>query len=162
MRIILAFFTVICLFLIMGCNRKTKDNDPCSSSICDWPISPAFHFTIRDRSTGRDLFFSPSPAFPFSALTISFPKMAHGWGILVDTIGSRHDFLTGAGSDGKDTLYFQIAGTQTDTLIYASKSYKISCCGTSSVMANITYNGQFVKQEFDTYKFQDSVLVFYK
>jgi hypothetical protein len=151
---------VIVLLSLAGCKKK-KDKDPCDGLYCDFPSGPTFHFIFKDKSTGQDLFFSAPPKYPFSALTGTVPSVGP-LNILVDTFNTRHDLVISVIGTGRDTFYFNIAGTKTDTLLLESQFYSVSCCVTGAKLTNIRFNGQLVAAQFDTQQSRDSVLNFYK
>jgi len=156
----LGLSTAIFLFLLTACSNK--DKDPCARGIpCALYNPRSFRFTIKDKSSGQDLFFSTSPAYPFSALTINTAAGKASWQI--DTIDSHRDFVISGESEGINTLYFNIADTKTDTLVYNARSYRVNCCEDSTILSNIIFNTQPLPGPLNLSTAGNStVLVFYK
>jgi hypothetical protein len=141
----------IFLFLLLSCSNKDKKN-PCRDGPgvpCPLIDNLLFRFSIKDKSTGQDLFFSTPPTYPFSALNVTGTP-GYPAEVQVDTLYSRHDFEMVAGQGrGVYTVYFQIANTKPDTLVYTANTYQASCCEDSTVLTNITFNGQMVSRSLN-------------
>jgi len=161
----LTFPSAIFLFLLVSCSNK--DKNPCGGGQgvpCPLINNRIFRFSIIDKSTGQDLFFSTPPAYPFSALKVTWTGGGTAMQPQVDTLYSRHDFsLVSSRGTIIDTFYFKIADTKPDTLIYAARSYQATCCEDSTVMTHITFDGQTVRESLNLSNAPTSiVLAFYK
>jgi hypothetical protein len=153
------------LFLLISCSNK--DKTPCGGGpgvSCPLIDNLLFRFSIKDRSTGQDLFFSTPPTYPFSALKVTWTGGGTALQPQVDTLYSRHDFVMVAGQGrGSYTYYFKIANTKSDTLVYTANTYQASCCEDSTVLTNITFNGQMISRSLNLSTAVDlTPLVFYK
>ena len=147
------------LFVLPGCSSK-KD-DPCKNLICDpVPFSPAFHLTIRDKTSGQDYFFSSPALYPYSALKITQlnDTSTINFRVLVDTLSATHSFLVGP--IGKPLL-LSLNGAKPDTLRFTYEFYAIGCCGTGALLSNVKLNSQPVIAKFDAYK-DNAVLIITK
>lgn len=95
-------------------------------------IQPAFKFQVVDKNNGNDLFFSGSPRYQLSDISIEFRDKLNKINIL-----SPPDHLNSGGNDhfiytipqGKliDTCFLKIKNLKTDTLISTVTSTTTDC-----------------------------------
>ena len=159
----LALPAAIFLFLLISCSSKDKKN-PCGGGPgvpCPLIHNIHFRFSILDKSTGQDLFFSTPPSYPVSALKVTWSRGGDGLSE-VDTFSSHHDFFMTALEAGLDTFYFQIANTKADTLVYTANTHSASCCEEITVLTDITFNGQMISESLDLSKTDGSTILIFR
>lgn len=127
------------LFLLLtfiSCSKKEKSNCLLVPAAL---ILPSFNFQVIDKSTGADLFFSPSPAHPLNDIKIVF-KTREG---KLDSISPPLHTNTGTGNHfvyivpfnkEKDTCYIKIRNLKTDTIVSTIEKIKTECSSNDAVV----------------------------
>ncbi len=147
-----------CLFAIPGCSHK--DKNPCNM-VCEPPaFAPYLGFTIKEKTTGRDYFFSSPPLYPYSALKVSnlqhdtlpYHLFIDTSSVLITTTPEIHSFRMAGFTAGDNTLLLTIDGLQPDTLQFKAQFYNYNCCGVGAILTNVRLDGQLQNEKFDTQK----------
>ncbi|WPU93338.1 hypothetical protein SNE25_28880 [Mucilaginibacter sabulilitoris] len=131
------------LLLLLTCVSCSKNKEK-SGCLPVALIQPAFKFQVVDKNNGNDLFFSASPQYSLSDISVEFRDKLNKINIL-----SPPDHLNSGSVDhfvytipqGKtaDTCFVKIKGLKTDTLISTITSTTTDC-GVSLSLSRVKVN----------------------